>query len=174
VKWTTLVGAEELAAQLGDPELRIVDARFVLGGAAPDAGEAAWRASHLPGAGYVHLDRDLSDHRKPASHGRHPMPEATDFVELLARLGIGPEHQVVVYDAVDGSMAAARFWWLLRLLGHRRVAVLHGGFTRRSQHGLPGTDEVASVTAPRARFAAFASKLNQVSDPIFRWGEWGR
>ena len=153
MNWTTLVRAGELAAHLGEPGLRIVDARFVLGGAAPEAGESAWREAHLPGAGYVHLDRDLSDHRKPASHGRHPMPDAEDFVALLARLGIAPGDQVVAYDAVDGSMAAARFWWLMRLLGHRRVAVLDGGYARWTQLGLPVTAEVAPVAAPAARFA---------------------
>jgi thiosulfate/3-mercaptopyruvate sulfurtransferase len=101
----------------------------------------------------VHLDRDLSDLRKPAACCRHPLPEAADFVALLARLGIGPEHQVVVYDAVDGSMAAARFWWLLRLLGHERVAVLDGGYARWTKLGLPVTSEVANA-APAGRFEA--------------------
>ena len=154
MNWETLVPAEELARHLGDPMLRIVDARFVLAGAAPDAGEAAWREAHLPGASYVHLDRDLSDHRKPASHGRHPMPEASDFVALLARLGIGPEHQVVAYDSSDGAMAAARFWWLLRLLGHRRVAVLDGGWNRWVQLGLPVSADTAEPAAPAASVAA--------------------
>jgi len=149
---TTLVSAEELARHLGDRQLRIVDARFVLAGAAPDAGEAAWREAHLPGAGYVHLDRDLSDHRKSSSHGRHPMPDAMDFADTLAHLGIGHEHQVVVYDAGDSAMAAARFWWLMRLLGHRRVAVLDGGFAQWSKLGLPITSEVAVVKPPSARF----------------------
>ena len=153
MNWTTLVGAEDLAAQLHDPLLRVVDARFVLGGAAPEAGENAWREAHLPGAAYAHLDRDLSDHRKPASFGRHPMPEAADFVELLARLGIGPEHQVVVYDNVDGSMAAARLWWLMKLLGHRRVAVLDGGYAQWTKLGLPTTAEVVPLPVPASRFA---------------------
>jgi len=152
MNWNTLVGAEELAAHLGDPGLRLVDARFVLAGAAPGAGEAAWREAHLPGAGYVHLDRDLSDHRKPASCGRHPLPEAGDFAATLARLGIGPEHQVVVYDAGDGAMAAARFWWLLRLLGHRRVAVLDGGWTRWQALGLPTDDAMPLHSAPASPF----------------------
>lgn len=134
--WTTLVAAEDLAAGLGASDLRLVDARFVLGGADPDAGEKAWLQGHLPGAGYVHLDRDLSDHRKPASEGRHPLPEAADFCATLERLGIDPEAQVVVYDADDGAMAAARFWWLMKLLGHTRVAVLEGGFARWSALGL--------------------------------------
>ena len=146
MQWSTLVDAPALAAHLGDPALRIVDARFVLAGADPGAGERAWHASHLPGAGYVHLDRDLSDHRKPTSTGRHPMPEAADFRAVLERLGIAPTHQVVVYDAGDGAMAAARFWWLLRLLGHRRVAVLDGGFARWLALGLP-VDAATPVVA---------------------------
>lgn len=137
MNWTALVSAPELASRLGAPALRIVDARFVLAGADADAGEKAWRLAHLPGAGYVHLDRDLSDHGKSAPHGRHPLPEADAFCATLERLGINPDSQVVVYDAADGAMAAARFWWLLKLLGHQRVAVLDGGFARWSALGLP-------------------------------------
>ena len=145
MNWTTLVSPRELAHALGAPSLRVVDARFVLAGADADAGEQAWRASHLPGAGYVSLDRDLSDLRKPASEGRHPLPEAAEFRGVLERLGISPQDQVVVYDAGDGAMAAARFWWLLTLLGHRRVAVLDGGFAAWTSLGLPVT---ADAPAP--------------------------
>jgi len=147
MNWTTLVSAEALAAQTQAPDLRIVDARFVLAGANPGAGEALWREAHLPGAGYVHLDNDLSDHRKPASHGRHPMPEAADFCRVLQRLGISPDSQVVVYDAGDGAMAAARFWWLLRLLGHDRVAVLDGGYARWVALGFAVTADIARPAA---------------------------
>ncbi len=137
MNWTTLVSAQELAARIGAPGLSIVDARFVLAGDDGEAGERAWREAHIPGAGYVHLDRDLSDHDKPASEGRHPLPDAADLCRTLERLGINVQSQVVVYDAVDGAMAAARFWWLLKLLGHDRVAVLDGGFARWSDLGLP-------------------------------------
>jgi thiosulfate/3-mercaptopyruvate sulfurtransferase len=126
MNWTTLVSADALRAHLGAPDLVLVDARFALGDA--QGGEAAWRQSRLPGARYAHLDRDLSDHRQPAREGRHPLPAIEDFRALLGRLGIGPDAQVVVYDAGDGAMAAARLWWLLRLVGHRLVAVLDGGF----------------------------------------------
>ncbi|OGT58730.1 MAG: sulfurtransferase [Gammaproteobacteria bacterium RIFCSPHIGHO2_12_FULL_63_22] len=146
MNWTTLVSCEDLAASLQSPELRIVDARFVLAGADPGGGESLWRAGHIPGAGYVHLDRDLSDLGKPPSHGRHPMPEAANFCAVLERLGISPDAQVVVYDAADGAMAAARFWWLLKLLGHRRVAVLDGGFARWTSLGLPvATEAIAQA-----------------------------
>ena len=141
MSWTTLVSPRELADALGARSLRVVDARFVLAGADPEAGERAWRESHVPGAGYVHLDRDLSDLRKPASEGRHPLPDASAFRAVVERLGISPTDQVVVYDAGDGAMAAARFWWLLKLLGHRRVAVLDGGFAAWTALGLPVTAE---------------------------------
>jgi thiosulfate/3-mercaptopyruvate sulfurtransferase len=130
MNWTTLVSCEQLNAELGAPGLVIVDTRFVLAGADADAGERSWRQERLAGAGYAHLDRDLSDRRKPAGEGRHPLPDAKDFCRVLTRLGINADSQVVAYDAGDGAMAAARFWWLMRLLGHQRVAVLDGGFAR--------------------------------------------
>ena len=158
MNWTTLVSVEELAVLLGAPALRIVDARFVLAGGDADAGEKSWHAGHIPNAGYVHLDRELSDHRKPASAGRHPMPEAADFCKTLERLGISADSQVVVYDASDGAMAAARFWWLLKLLGHERVAVLDGGFARWSALGFP-VDATAPTLAPGFYRASFDSRL---------------
>jgi thiosulfate/3-mercaptopyruvate sulfurtransferase len=137
----TLISAEVLNAQLhSNPNLRIVDARFVL--TAPSAstnsinpGFMAWQTSHLPNAAYFHLDQDLSDKRKSAEHGRHPMPDAADFCQVLQRCGISKDTEVVIYDAADGAMAAARAWWLMRLLGHRHVAVLDGGFARWQQLG---------------------------------------
>ena len=144
MKWTTLVSCEDLAANLQAPDIRIVDARFVLAGADPGAGESLWREGHIPGAGYVHLDRDLADLGKPPSHGRHPIPEASKFCAVLERLGISADSQVVVYDAADGAMAAARLWWLLKLLGHQHVAVLDGGFARWASLGLPVTADITT------------------------------
>ncbi|MCI1710327.1 MAG: sulfurtransferase [Chiayiivirga sp.] len=121
--WRTLISAEELAGQLANPELVVVDCRFDLRD--PGAGERAYAAGHLPGAHYAHLDRDLSDLSRQG-RGRHPLPEADAFCATLARWGVTANHQVVAYDANDGSVAA-RLWWMLRLLGHDRVAVLNGG-----------------------------------------------
>ncbi|KAF1698438.1 sulfurtransferase [Pseudoxanthomonas jiangsuensis] len=152
--WTTLVSVEQLREALGDavhppaadaaPALRLLDARAVL--TDPAAGAAAWAASHLPGAAHADLDRDLSDHSL-AGQGRHPLPAAADFARRVGGWGIGPQHQVVVYDAGDGSMAAARAWWLLKLLGHRRVAVLDGGLAAWRAAGLAETADPA-VPAP--------------------------
>jgi thiosulfate/3-mercaptopyruvate sulfurtransferase len=129
-----LVSAQDLAAHLGKPGLVLVDCRHALSDV--DAGEAAWARGHLPGAGHAHLERDLS-RPGPASEGRHPMPTEAQFAALLGRLGITPGDQVVAYDEDSGAMAAARFWWLLRLFGHARVAVLDGGFAHWRALGLP-------------------------------------
>ncbi|WP_225583724.1 sulfurtransferase [Pseudoxanthomonas sp. PXM02] len=144
MNWTTLVDTTALSAALGDPALRVVDARFVMLNAPPDAGRQAYAESHLPGAVYADLNLDLSDLSK-AGQGRHPLPDSDVFARRLGEWGIGPSHQVVVYDAGDGSMAAARLWWLLKLLGHSRVAVLDGGLAAWRAMGGVETGEVPSL-----------------------------
>jgi thiosulfate/3-mercaptopyruvate sulfurtransferase len=131
--WTTLVQAEDLAASLGEETLTILDCRAALGDAA--AGEASYRAGHVPGALHAHLERDLSGPHAPGA-GRHPWPEAARFIARLGAWGISPAHQVVAYDAGDGAFAA-RLWCLLLMLGHRRVAVLDGGWARWQALRLP-------------------------------------
>jgi thiosulfate/3-mercaptopyruvate sulfurtransferase len=141
--WTTLVQAETLAAALGRPDLAILDCRFSL--ASPNAGENAWRDGHIPGAMYASLDRDLSDLRR-TGEGRHPWPDAGDFTARLGAWGITPRHQVVAYDEADGAFAA-RLWFLLRTLGHEKVAVLDGGWRRWTTLGLP-VDSRVPTPAP--------------------------
>jgi thiosulfate/3-mercaptopyruvate sulfurtransferase len=155
MNWTTLVDAAALSAALGDPALRLVDARFVMLNAAPDAGRQAYAASHLPGAVYADLNLDLSDLSK-VGEGRHPMPDSDAFARRLGEWGIGPAHQVVVYDAGDGSMAAARLWWLLKLLGHARVAVLDGGVA--AWRAADGAETAEMRTPPSV--AAYPSRFD--------------
>ena len=124
----TLIPAEALRALLaaGTPVV-VIDTGFDL--ADPAAGERAWREAHLPGSLYLHLDGDLAG-AKPGPggvfRGRHPLPERADFALTLGRCGITPASQVVVLDR-QGSMYAARLWWMLRWMGHARAAVLDGG-----------------------------------------------
>ena len=121
--FTTLIEAKELAKGLQDSDLRVVDTRFRL--TDPRAGEQAYRQRHIPGAVYLHLERDLSGPVTGTS-GRHPLPDPRILAARLGRAGIGNDDQVVVYDDAAGAIAA-RLWWLLRWLGHTRVAVLDGG-----------------------------------------------
>jgi thiosulfate/3-mercaptopyruvate sulfurtransferase len=157
--WTNLVQAETLAIALSRPDLAIVDCRYSL--AAPGAGEAGFLQGHIPHAVYAHLDRDLSDTRK-VGQGRHPWPEASDFTAKLGAWGISPEQQVVAYDDGDGAYAA-RLWFLLRTLGHEKVAVLDGGWARWTALGLP-VDTQHRTPAPR-RYSAADFDRSRLLDP---------
>lgn len=140
--WDILVDAPTLAGALGRGDLRIVDARFALND--PDRGREEHFRSHIPGSRHADLNKDLSDLGR-SGEGRHPLPQWALFAVKLGLWGIRPGVQVVVYDAADGSMAAARLWWLLRVLGHRAVAVLDGGLAAWRAAGLPETDEVPAL-----------------------------
>lgn len=129
----TLVEPALLAQRLADPSWAVIDCRFDL--SKPDWGREAYASAHIPGALYAHLDHDLSGPVTPAS-GRHPLPDAAVLAANLGRFGIDEHVQVAVYDQGPGAYAA-RLWWLLRWLGHRRVAVLDGGLAAWQRCGLP-------------------------------------
>jgi thiosulfate/3-mercaptopyruvate sulfurtransferase len=141
-----LVAAEELASRLGDPNLRVADVRWYLG--QPGEGRRRYESGHIAGAVFVDLDTDLA--AKPGA-GRHPLPDTRSFGARMGALGIGDEHDVVVYDDAGGTIAA-RLWWMLDALGHPSVALLDGGLPAWEAAGLPLTPEVPSY-AP-ARFTA--------------------
>lgn len=123
----SLIETEELQARLGEPELRIIDCRFQLGD--PVYGPERYAAGHIPGAVYAHLDTDLSSPIIPGKTGRHPLPDPERLAARLRAWGVSRDSEVVAYD--DGNAAyAGRVWWLLRWLGHTRVRVLNGGWTR--------------------------------------------
>ena len=120
-----LISTDELAARMSAGGLRVVDVRWVLG--QPGAGRLKYDAGHLPGAIFLDLDGDLAEVPGPGRPGRHPLPSPGAFAATLARVGIGSDDQVAVYDDV-GGWVAARLWWMLDDLGHRGgVAVLDGG-----------------------------------------------
>jgi thiosulfate/3-mercaptopyruvate sulfurtransferase len=141
--YTTLISAATLARHLEDPAFIVVDCRHNLSDV--DAGERAYRSAHLPGAVFLHLDRDLSG-VKTGRNGRHPLPEIDALAARFGRAGIDATRQVVAYDQNNG-MAASRLWWLLHWLGHQAVAVLDGGVDRWRAEGRPLTD---ALPAPRA------------------------
>lgn len=124
--YETLISAPELARNVGNPDWVIVDCRFSLDNA--DKGRQDYLQAHIPGAVYAHLNEDLSGRVVPGKTGRHPLPEQENFARTLSRWGIGDGVQVVAYDDKGGAMAAARFWWMARWMGHRAVAVLNGGW----------------------------------------------
>ena len=143
----TLITTAELAERLTAADLVVCDVRFDL--AQPDWGDAQYRAGHVPGAVYVHLDRDLSA-PKSGRNGRHPLPTPENAAATFGRLGIAAGKQVVAYDQASG-MFASRLWWMLRWLGFDAVAVLDGGYAKWTAEGRPvATDVPTPAPAPFA------------------------
>jgi thiosulfate/3-mercaptopyruvate sulfurtransferase len=134
-----LIGAGELAQRLGQNEpLTILDVRWQL--AEPD-GRAAYERGHIPGAVYVSLERELSDH-SVAGRGRHPLPSGRDLEASARRWGMRRGVPVVVYD--DWNRAgSARAWWVLTAAGIPDVRILDGGLA-----AWPGPLERGWVTPP--------------------------
>ena len=130
----TLVSAADLRALQARGDVLVIDCRVDL--ADPAKGQRDWLAAHVPGAVHAHLDRDLSDLSRPGL-GRHPLPDAAAFSTSLSRWGWRPDLDVVACDDANGALAAARLWWMLRLAGHERVAVLDGGLAAWTEAGFP-------------------------------------
>lgn len=128
-----LVAPAELEEHIDDASWRVVDCRFRLD--APDAGREAYRALHIVGAVYAHLDRDMCGPIVPGSTGRHPLPEPDVAAATFGALCIDETVHVVAYDDAGGALAAARLWWMLRWLGHDRASVLDGGWRAWLAHG---------------------------------------
>ncbi|KVE36294.1 sulfurtransferase [Burkholderia sp. TSV86] len=143
--YTTLISADNLAERLAAApgSVLVFDCRFDL--ADPGAGEQAYAAGHIPGAHYLHLDRDLSG-PKTGTNGRHPLPARDALAETLKARGRAQNQQAVAYDA-QGGMYAARLWWLLRWLGHDSVAVLDGGLQAWQAAGQPLTQDEPQASA---------------------------
>jgi thiosulfate/3-mercaptopyruvate sulfurtransferase len=135
---TTLIQADDLDRNLGNPEWVLFDCRHDL--ANPEFGIKAYSESHLPGARFANVDRDLSA-PLTGRNGRHPLPDAQSFGRWLGEMGVDATKQVVAYDQAAGAYAG-RLWWMLRWLGHERVAVLDGGWSAWVAAGHPVTAEV--------------------------------
>lgn len=140
-----LVSVDTLAANLDDPQWRVFDCRHDLQNI--NYGQQAYLKGHIPGALFLHLDRDLSG-PTTGSNGRHPLPSIEAFAQRMAECGVGADTQVVAYDN-EGGIFASRLWWMLRWLGHDKVAVLDGGLAGWRRAKLPLTTEVRQVVPAR-------------------------
>ncbi|WP_340008891.1 sulfurtransferase [Paenibacillus sp. FSL K6-0276] len=134
-----IVSTRWLLARLYEPELVIVDCRFLLSD--PEAGRKAYTKDHIPGAIYLHLEEQLS--APVSSHGgRHPLPEISKLTTVLSKVGINRDRIVVVYDDQGGAYAS-HLWWMLRYLGHERVHVMDEGYSAWKKASFPVSDHQA-------------------------------
>lgn len=141
-----LVSTEWLAANLSDPNVRILDLSFKQPGVTPTAHED-YDGGHIPGAVFF----DIDDVAEPGTSLPHMIPSPARFAEKMAERGIGHEDKVIVYDA-NGLSSAGRAWWMLRLFGHDKVALLDGGLPKWKAEGR--VLETAAPTIPERRFKA--------------------
>jgi thiosulfate/3-mercaptopyruvate sulfurtransferase len=144
-----LVTTEELARHLDDPQWVVLDTRHDL--ADPRKGAKAYAEGHVPGAFFVSIDEDLSG-AKTGRNGRHPLPDLASFAARMNACGLRPGTQVVAYDDLSGNFAV-RLWWLLRWLGHDKVALLDGGYPLWLREG-----RATSTATPAPREGAFAPR----------------
>lgn len=134
---TPLIQAKELIG-LPPSSYILVDASF---------GKANYEGNHLKGALYVDLNTQLSDIKSDAADGgRHPLPTQEQFSGRLGDLGITPDSHVIVYDNKNGGMSAARFWWMMKAIGHEKIQVINGGLNAAIIGGFPISNESVNPT----------------------------
>jgi len=112
--------------------------------------KANYEEKHLDGALFIDLENQLADIKQDASNGgRHPLPKIENFARTLSDQGISKKSHVVIYDDKNGSNAAARFWWMLKAVGHEKVQVLNGGFQATEKINFPTSSktEIINKTA---------------------------
>lgn len=147
---TPIVSTDWLAAHLGDPSLRVVDATWHM----PVTGRKArdeYTAGHIPGAVFADIDA-LSDETAPYPH---TLPAPAVFAERVGALGLGSDHAIVVYDSSAQNFSAPRVWYMLRTMGHARVAILDGGLSKWTAEGRAISSEPVSLPP-----ASFTPALN--------------
>ncbi|MEP9350331.1 3-mercaptopyruvate sulfurtransferase [Xanthobacter sp. KR7-225] len=143
------VSTEWLAANLGAPDLVVVDASWHLAPTGRD-GRAEFLERHIPGAVFFDLD-GISDHSSPLPH---MLPDPHAFAHEVSALGIGDGLRIVVYDAL-GLLSAPRVWWTFKAFGASDVMLLDGGLPK----WLAEAREIEAGAATRAP-AHFTARLD--------------
>lgn len=148
-----LVDGDWLEGHLDAPDLVVLDSTVVLDPTSwqANSGRTAFDAGHIPGARFVDLIVELSDptgdEGLPEGLHAYRLPSAEAFAAAVGAHGIDNDTTVVTYDTA-GGMWAARVWWMLRLFGHERVAVLDGGFAGWQAEGRPVSSAPTAAAAP--------------------------
>lgn len=140
------VSTEWLARNLGRPGLKLLDCSWYFASQNRDT-QAEFAARHIPGARFL----DVDDVSAPDTHPLpHMVPDAALFAAKIGALGIGDGDTVVTYDTAGIATAAARVWWMFRLFGHDKVAVLDGGFPKWLAENRPTDSGPAPAAEPRS------------------------
>ena len=136
--FTTIISTTALNDNLNNKNWIIIDSRK------NEIGHQEYLKSHIPTAQHIHLDNDLSGEIIASKTGRHPLPSKSVVAKLFSEIGIEEDTQVVVYDESHGGIAA-RLWWMLNWLGHEKVAVLDGGWSKWKADNFAVNAEISTV-----------------------------
>jgi thiosulfate/3-mercaptopyruvate sulfurtransferase len=147
---SALVSTEWLAAHAQEPGIVILDATWLAAGTTPDAAKI-YADKHIPGARRFDIEK-ICDHASPSPH---MLPSPEEFAAEAGLLGIGADDLVVAYDAGGMASAASRCWWMFRVFGHDKVAVLDGGLPKWLAEGRPVEKGFAIAASPKSFVAAF-------------------
>ncbi|PWS32109.1 sulfurtransferase [Pedobacter paludis] len=104
--------------------------------------KARYDEQHLEGALFADVNKDLANIGDFANGGRHPLPSFDQFAQVLQKFGISKNDHIVVYDDKNGGNAAARLWWMLKAIGHKKVQVIDGGFDAAVKAGFPLSNKI--------------------------------
>ena len=153
-----LVTPAELARQLGDSRLRIVDIRD-----GKVEGKTAYEIGHIAGAQHAPYAKWRGPKDSPGK-----LPPTAALTSLVQQLGIDDKTPVViVYEGNDSTDfgSAARVYWTLKAAGVPKLSILNGGMTAWSAAGLP---VVTSTTAraPSSFQAALDPRLIATRDEV--------
>jgi thiosulfate/3-mercaptopyruvate sulfurtransferase len=163
-----LVSTDWLAAHLGDPKLKVIDASYKMPGVLPLPSED-YLGAHIPGAVFFNVNT-IADPDDPRPH---MYPTAEQFARDVSALGISSGDTVVAYDS-GGWVAAPRAWWMFLSFGHSNVKVLDGGLRKWVSEGRPTHSGQVTPTAGKFQAkldARFVRSKQQVLSNLDTHGE---
>jgi thiosulfate/3-mercaptopyruvate sulfurtransferase len=146
-----LVSTADLARQLNDPALvilHVVDR------------ESSFTDGHIPGAHFLRYgDFAVDGDRGVGSE----LPPIDAISRVFEAVGVSDNTRVVIYGS--STVAAARAFFTLDVVGHPRVALLDGGLSAWKAEGRA----IEAGSAPSARRGTFTPKLNlaRLADAAF-------
>ena len=127
----SIVSSQWLSDHLHDENLRVFECTMYLqfdsSGAKPVTARNArpeYEAGHIPGAGYLDLQQDLSEQK---GSFRFTMPKPDALARTLSEFGVGDGNQIVLYSR-NTIQWSTRVWWMMHSIGIENVAILDGGF----------------------------------------------
>ena len=156
------VETEWLRDHLADPGLIVIDCSWHF----PDEGDAweEFQEEHIPGALFLDIDV-VSDTTNPLPH---MLPSPQDFARIVGEMGISNDDTIVVYDTYGFFCAAARVWWMFRIMGHDKVKVLNGGMPKWLDEDLPVEEGPPAKRPPQSFKVSFDAGQVYSTDQILQ------